>query len=491
MAVNTHQSPEEIKKQHSALAADVEIVESTAIMTVDSAIERRIKRKADLIILPTLAITYLFNSLDRSNLSNAHTAGLVEDLRLRDNEFNLALTYYFIPFCICGPPAGVLSKQVSAKVAIPVMMLGFGAASLATAFVTNFGQLVACRCIVGVFEAGFLAAVVYYLSIWYTRSEIASRIGIFYAALVTSSAFGGLISYGVFQLRTNHYQWFYLFIIEGSLTLLFAFLTFFIIPKDIQTSWFLTEREKEVARARILAESAETLENTFKWKEALSEFTTPHPYVRIIIAITYSTLQQSNNNFLAIIVGRLGYDTVKTNLYTVAPALVAAVLLLVATFSSDHFHERGMHMVISLLVSIIGYALLITVNLDNVGLTYFAIFVTTVGAYPMSPINNAWIVSNIPNLNARAFTTAVLISIANTAGLIASNIVLPSEAPRYVTSCWVDLGAAVLGLLTCGAYSMWMRWENRRRDRLQGTSNQQPITRGVSGTKDLRFRFCP
>jgi hypothetical protein len=50
-----------------------------------------------------------------------------------------------------------------------------------------------------------------------------------------------------------------------------------------------------------------------------------------------------------------------------------------ATFSSDHFRERGIHMVVSLAISVIGYILLITVNLDNIGLTYFAIFMTTVG----------------------------------------------------------------------------------------------------------------
>lgn len=36
-------------------------------------------------------------------------------------------------------------------------------------------------------------------------------------------------------------------------------------------------------------------------------------------------------------------------------------------------------MTVSLLISIIGYVLLITVDLGNVALTYFAIFMTTVG----------------------------------------------------------------------------------------------------------------
>lgn len=111
----------------------------------------------------------------------------------------------------------------------------------------------------------------------------------------------------------------------------------------------------------------------------------------------------------------------------------------------------------------------------------------------MSPINNAWIVSNIPNLNARAFTSALLISIANTAGLISSNIMIASEAPRYITSCRVNLGAAVLCLVTSAVYSMWMRWENRRRDRLQGRARGYAMvpTGGIHDTTDMRFRFSP
>lgn len=69
---------------------------------------------------------------------------------------------------------------------------------------------------------------------------------------------------------------------------------------------------------------------------------------------------------------------------------------------------------------------------------------------------------------------------------------ISSEAPRYVTSCRVNLGAAALCLVTSLAYSFWMRWENRRRDRVQGRAGTElGTTGGVHDTKDLRFRFCP
>jgi hypothetical protein len=44
--------------------------------TIDARAERRLVWKFDLRILPVLACMYLFNSLDKSNLGNAKTAGL-------------------------------------------------------------------------------------------------------------------------------------------------------------------------------------------------------------------------------------------------------------------------------------------------------------------------------------------------------------------------------------------------------------------------------
>lgn len=89
-------------------------------------------------------------------MSNAHTAGLAKDLHLVGNQFNQALIYYQTPFIILGPPVTMLTKQCGAGYTLPAMLLIFGAASLASGFVTSFNHLVACRVIVGAAEAGFL-----------------------------------------------------------------------------------------------------------------------------------------------------------------------------------------------------------------------------------------------------------------------------------------------------------------------------------------------
>jgi hypothetical protein len=49
-------------------------------VTIDKHAERALLWQFDLRILPLLTMMYLFNALDKSNLGNAKTAGLEEDL---------------------------------------------------------------------------------------------------------------------------------------------------------------------------------------------------------------------------------------------------------------------------------------------------------------------------------------------------------------------------------------------------------------------------
>ena len=56
-----------------------------------------------------------------------------------------------------GPVGTLISKKFSGKYGIPLMLLGFGTASICTAAVKSFPGLVACRFFVGVFESGFVA----------------------------------------------------------------------------------------------------------------------------------------------------------------------------------------------------------------------------------------------------------------------------------------------------------------------------------------------
>jgi MFS family permease len=101
----------------------------------------------------------------------------------------------------------VPSNAVMNYVGRPSLYLGFftcawGLVSLLTSQVKGFGGMVACRFILGIVEAPFFAGVLFYLSKWYTKSELNLRMSIFYSASMLSGAFGPLIAAGILSSKT-------------------------------------------------------------------------------------------------------------------------------------------------------------------------------------------------------------------------------------------------------------------------------------------------
>jgi MFS family permease len=151
--------------------------------SIDACAERTLVRKFDFRILPVLAIMYLFNSLDKSNLGNAKTAGLegtyapsqdhrllhvnkgsIEALNLHGDQYNIILSIFFIPYVLTAPFLGILGKMYGPNLVLPCMMLTFGLCTLLVVAVFNFGGLLAIRWFLGMSESAFFPLVIYYLT---------------------------------------------------------------------------------------------------------------------------------------------------------------------------------------------------------------------------------------------------------------------------------------------------------------------------------------
>lgn len=103
-------------------------------------------------------------------------------------------------------------------------MVGWGAMALLQCAAHNFAGMLVLRLLIGAFEAGFFAGVVFYLTLFYTRGELGFRIAIFFGSALLAAAFSGLISYGVFQINDPRVPgWKWLFIIEGRLNWLLGY----------------------------------------------------------------------------------------------------------------------------------------------------------------------------------------------------------------------------------------------------------------------------
>lgn len=147
----------------------------------------------------------------------------------------------------------------------PSLYLGFftsawGLVSLLTSQVKSFGGIVACRFILGLVEAPFFAGVLFYLSKWYTKKELALRMSIFYAGSLLSGAFGSLIAAGILKGldgKNGLAAWQWLYIIEGAITIAVGIAVMLFLP-DFPSTWKrLSEEERHVANRRLAIEAAD------------------------------------------------------------------------------------------------------------------------------------------------------------------------------------------------------------------------------------------
>lgn len=50
--------------------------------------------------MPILSLLYLLSFMDRGNIGNARIQGLERDLNMNSSQYNLALSIYFVPYCL-------------------------------------------------------------------------------------------------------------------------------------------------------------------------------------------------------------------------------------------------------------------------------------------------------------------------------------------------------------------------------------------------------
>lgn len=182
------------------------------------------------------------------------------------------------------------------------MSVVWGILALCQCATKSFGSLLTIRIILGVFEAGFFAGATFYMTLFYTRGEMGFRLAIMQSFAVLASAFSGLISFGVFQINSPAVKgWQWLFIIEGGMTFLTGIVGFFILPDSPQKAWFLNDRERKAATARMLRDSSSEVGTGFNLKECFRSWNNWQFPVWCIITFTYPVAYATAMNFFPLV----------------------------------------------------------------------------------------------------------------------------------------------------------------------------------------------
>lgn len=96
----------------------------------------------------------------------------------------------------------------------------------------------------------------YLIGMWYKRSEAQRRFSFFFSSTTLAGAFGGLLASAIGKMSgmRGYLGWRWIFILEGTLTCLVAFIFFFVIPDFPEDAKWLGEDERAYVKARLRAD---------------------------------------------------------------------------------------------------------------------------------------------------------------------------------------------------------------------------------------------
>lgn len=303
-----------------------------------------------------------------------------------------------------------------------------------------------------------------------------------------------MLAFGVFRItNTTLPAWKYLFLIEGCCTTCFSVFAFWYLPYSAAKCSFLTDEEKRLAFHRMQIDSSSVVDEPFDFREAVKVLRHPTSWIILGIEICLGVPLQSVSLFLPVIIKRLGYSTVKTNLFTVAPNVSGAVMLLILAFSSDLTRLRFPFIALGFLFTFTGFVIYACVDVTTqLHVAYFACFMMTWGTSAPSVILDVWYNNNIANENRRMLLTSIGVPVANMMGVLSSEIFFAKQAPKYMTALVTTAAFGAVGFALTLLLGAWMMVDNRRRDRRQGvrvlaTELSSEKLRDGPGSPDYRW----
>ncbi|KAH7333921.1 putative MFS transporter [Rhizoctonia solani] len=457
---------------------------------VDLQFERRLIRKMDLHVCPWVMLVYLVSFLGE----NARLFGLEDDLGMKGSQYQTAVSVLFVTYLLFEVPSNLVIKKLRPSRYVAFITFAWGIVATLTGIVQSYGGLIACRLILGVFEAGLFPGMAVYLTVY--AKELALRIGYLFVSSALAGAFGGLLATAIGQMDgvAGLRGWRWIIILEGIPSVILGLLIPFVLADDPDSASWLTPSEKEYVRARKLRQQGETADaQKFHWSDVRKCFLDPKVYIFAAAQFGCDTMLYGFSTFLPTIISQLGrWNATETQLLTVPCYVLGAITYLATAFLSDRYQIRGWFSVAGGLISVLGYLILL-VPVPS-GVHYMGCFLVAMGLYVVVGIPLSWLPNNIPRYGKRTSATGFQLMVGNASGVMAPFLYATNERPRYIRGHAVSLAMVAFATVSYGALAIVYARINTRRSRgeedykLTGKTSDEI---DAMGDESPRFKWVP
>ncbi|KIW53128.1 hypothetical protein PV05_08722 [Exophiala xenobiotica] len=431
-----------------------------AVFGKKSKAERLFVARLDFILLPFLCISQVIKFLDQQNISAAYVSGMKEELNVVGVQYNLFSTFFFIGYAIFLVPSQIIMTRVRPSTWLPSLELIWGILTLAQYKAQNVETLYGLRFCIGLLESSCYPGAIMLLYAWYTPRELGFRIGLYASCQFIGTMLAGALQAAIYTNLNGHTGlsgWRWMFVINGSMTMVVALFGYILIPDypsrtNPRASFWLKTHHVNEGQLR-MAKFRRRDNKPFTVAAVVRAVKGPLFYFFVILFPACVMAQQGYNYFNLFLKalknpdGTPVWSVQQVNAIPIGGNAITVVMLWVYSFLSDYYQTRWIPIMIQATLGLIPSIIMIVWDVP-LGAKYFAFFMTYFSSCTAPPIYT-WISDMLPHdPEQRAFISGFMNAFWYAVGSWSNVLIWPTyEVPHYSHAWQISLGCWLLVLV--------------------------------------------
>ncbi|KIW16106.1 hypothetical protein PV08_06157 [Exophiala spinifera] len=468
------------------------LAEAGTEIVLTRAQEKRLKRKIDWILLPMLFLTATLGAVDKVALSTAAIYGLRTDANLVGQQYSWLGSILSLGALVgMFPSSALLHKLPSAKYLCTCSM-GWSAMALVMPACKSWSSMMAVRFLMGMFEAIIVPGISLLIAGWYKKDEQPPRNALVFAA--ASSVVNGFLSWVIGHIPDSAplSKWQYLYLLIGSISMLWSLFVFIFLPATPMEAKFLNKDEKVFWVQRLAGNKTGIENKVWKWDQALEAVIDPKTWLIFFFNIAINIPNGGLTTFSGIIISNLGFTPVNASLLSMPTGVMSTLSSFVFSMLAAKLNNRRcMVNIVACCVPIIGTGILYGVPRTAVGAQLVGLYLvyTYFGPYAVG-ISLAQ--ANTAGHTKKSFSFAILYIGYAVGNLIGPQTFRASQAPGYTGGVVAMLVCYCVCIMLMIAYWLYCIALNRKVISLEQTPSQEDLVevfQDVSDFKKENFKY--
>jgi len=436
----------------------------------------------------------MFYYVDKTTLSYAALFGIRKDLNLTGTQYSTLSSIFYVGWLAWAIPGNLLLPKFPVSKYLAMNIFLWGVFLIAQGGARNYGDMVAFRVISGCAESPAKPAFMVITAMWFTRRQQPTVMGLWYAAQGIGIGLGGLIGYGIGQIKADLPAWRYEFIIIGVACAVWAIVMGIIIPDSPYSTTYFTRHDRVLIQSRKRDDYQGVEKRQLRWGQVKESVLDVKTYLYFFLGLSANIPNGGTSNFGTLMTQGFGFNTLQTTLLQIPYGISQTIFILISIWvaaKTYHLNIRTYLMSVVTLITVAGFAMMAWGENQATKLIgyYFTGASNAVFSLALSLVTG-----NVGGTTKKVIASAVIFVGVAVGNIVGPYAFLESEAPTYTTGIVVCMISRIAEIVVILLLRLAFVIPNRNRDKkyAEGDERYNPnVTtyEDLSDWENLHFRY--